>query len=129
MDRINPIGVFDPKGYSHVVKAGNQLFISGQVAIDSKKNIVGLKDPEAQTKQIFKNIYQCLSSQGVGLESIAKINIYVTSPEYISSFRKVRNNYFSAGQEPAATLVVVSQLASPELLIEIDAIAILPQSI
>jgi|TARA_Y100000294_G_scaffold104115_1_gene96835 enamine deaminase RidA (YjgF/YER057c/UK114 family) len=109
-------------GYSHVAKAGKTLYISGQVARDLQGNLVGPGDIEAQTRQVLTNLQNILGEAGGNLGNIAKLTTILTHHSYRETFRKVRHEFF---QEPlpANTLMVVESLASPDFMIEIEAIA------
>ena len=126
LERINPPGLSTPQTYSHIVKAGKLIFIAGQVGAtaDGKPAGAGMRE---QTEQTLRNLQAVLKSQGLDFSHVAKITIYTTS---ISEFRaadvaEARARFFGANR-PASTLVQISQLASPEYKIEIEAIAVAP---
>jgi reactive intermediate/imine deaminase len=124
--QILDIAAVHPTGgtYSHVVRAGDTLYVSGQVAKDRDNNFVGVSDPEAQCRQAFANLAAVLEEAGSSLEHIVKLTIYLTDAAFIDTFRAVRNELLNRPM-PASTLVIVSGLAAPELLVEIEAIAVL----
>jgi len=99
------------------------VFISGQVAIDSLGNIVGKGDAAAQTRQILENIKAILEAAGGSIKDIVKVTVYLTDMEYFNDVHKIRMEYFKE-DPPASTLVQVSKLVIPDLLVEIEAIAI-----
>lgn len=109
--------------YSHVVRAGDTLYVSGQVAKDRDNQFVGVGDVEAQCRQVFANLATVLEEAGSSLEHIVKLTIYLSDSAFIDTFRAVRNETL-ARPMPASTLVIVSGLAAPELLVEIEAIAV-----
>ncbi len=126
LERINPPGLSAPQTYSHIVKAGKLIFIAGQVGATADGKIAGPGMKE-QTEQTLRNLQAALKSQGLDFGHVAKITIYTTS---ISEFRaaevaEARARFFGANR-PASTLVQISQLASPEYKIEIEAIAVAP---
>jgi enamine deaminase RidA (YjgF/YER057c/UK114 family) len=122
-ERLNPPGVHTPLGnYSHVARAGNVLYLSGQIALDKDGNLVGLGDPTAQIEQIFSNIQAILQHYGASLDDVMKTNVYLTNPAFRAAYGEVRNRLFKAPY-PASTLVTVSALAVPELLAEIEVVA------
>ncbi|HLE70670.1 MAG TPA: RidA family protein [Vicinamibacteria bacterium] len=125
IERINPDGLNKPATYSHVVKVGNLLFISGQVAFDSAGNLVGENDMKAQVRQVLENLKTALASQKADFSHVAKINIFTTDVEAFLGAAEVRAEYFK-GHPPASTLVQIVKLARPGLLVEIEAIAALP---
>lgn len=119
---LNPSGMHTPTGYSHVVKAGDTIYISGQVARAPDGSLVGKDDPAAQAEQIYKNLQNALASVGASLQDLVKLTTYVVSPDCIDAVRAARVKYL-ADDPPASTLLVVSRLALPDILVEIEAIA------
>lgn len=125
-------GVSNPEGlaapiygyYSNAVRvtAGDLLFIAGQVAWDSEGRVVGEGDIRAQTRQTLENIRTIMKVHGRGMGDILKVTVYVTDMSHFREIAEVRMEYFPA-DGPASTIVEVSQLAFPELMIEIDAVA------
>lgn len=123
---FKPEGVHPTVGYSHAVRMGDLLFVAGQVAQNKQGEVVGKGDAGAQTEQIFANLKQVLEECGSGLELVGKITIYTTSLEYRPLIAAARNKYYDAiGHLPASTFVVISSLALPDYLVEIEAIAAL----
>ena len=102
---------------------GNTIYVSGQVAYDPNGNLVGEGDMRAQTRQVFDNIRAVLAAAGARLEDIVKINTYITDQSRFMDMLDVRREIFGANP-PASTAVVVSALAFPGLLIEVEAIAV-----
>jgi reactive intermediate/imine deaminase len=125
IERINPDGLAKPATYSHVVKVGNLLFISGQVAFDPAGNLVGENDMKAQVRQVLENLKTALASQKADFSNVVKINTFTTDVDAYLAVAEVRAEYFK-GHLPASTLVQISKLARPGLLVEIEAIAALP---
>ena len=119
---LNPSGMHTPTGYSHVVKAGDTIYIAGQVAVASDGSVVGKDDPAAQAEQVYKNIQNALASVGASLQHLVKTTTYVVSRDCIEAVREARAKYL-ANDPPTSTLLIVSRLASPEILIEIEAVA------
>ena len=104
------------------VKAGNTLYISGQVAVGPDGNIVGINDMAAQTRQVFNNMEVVLAEAGATLDDVVKITIFMKDLDRFSDFAEIRREKFPAGL-PASTAVEVSNLLLPELLLEVEAIA------
>jgi reactive intermediate/imine deaminase len=125
IERIQPEGLTKPATYSHVVKFGNLLFISGQIAFDSAGKLVGENDMKAQVRQVLENLKTALASQKADFSNVVKINTYTTNVEAYLAAAEVRGEYFK-GNLPASTLVEISKLARPGLMVEIEAIAALP---
>jgi len=111
-------------GYSHVAKAGNTLYIAGQVAQDVEGNLVGKGDFEAQARQAYTNLKNIIEEAGGSLKNIVKMTTFLTHHNYVETYRSVRNEFFS---EPFApnTLLIIESLASPDYLIEVEAVAVL----
>ena len=126
-----PQGVSKPGAYTHVVSAqGSRIvFISGQVALDKDGNVVGPGDLAKQTEQVFENLKTCLASVGATFADVTKMTTFIVS--YRPAVRRailgaVRQKYLPAENLPASTLVGVQSLATPEIMIEIEATAVLP---
>ena len=111
-------------GYSHVARAGNTLYIAGQVALDRDNRLVGEGDIEAQVRQVYANLRAILEELGGTLASVVKFTTYLASRQHLEAFRKVRNEVLRE-PFPPNTLVFVQGLARPEYLVEIEAIAVL----
>ena len=123
---VNPAGMAPPSGYSYAVrKTGTPVFISGQVALDGQGKLVGGGDAAAQTEQVFRNLRTVVEACGGTLDDIVKINVYVTDAAYRPAVAGARQRHFREGQYPASTYVVVSALAVPQLLVEIEAVAMI----
>ncbi|MCE2501337.1 MAG: RidA family protein [Dehalococcoidia bacterium] len=122
---MNPSGIADPSasGFTAVVKAGNTVYIAGMVAQDENGNVIGAGDAEAQTRQIWRNIEVAVSAAGGSLADIVKTTTYVTGIEHAGAVRAVRNELFQINP-PTSTLLVVSELANPAYVVEIESIAV-----
>ncbi len=126
---MNPPEVAPPLRpyYSNCVKvtAGPLLFISGQVALDREGKLLGRGDAKAQTVQALENIKAILEANGASMRDVVKVTVFVTDMRYFEDVAVVRTRYFPT-EGPASTLVEVSKLALPDLLVEIEAIAAVP---
>ena len=110
-----------------VVKAGNILFVRGQVGQDLKSSeSVGIGDPAAQTDQAMKNIKELLEEAGSGLKDICKITIYITDRAYREPVYRTVGKWLK-GVFPVSTGLIVQGLARPEWLVEVDVIAVIPE--
>ena len=116
-----------PTGSSYsggvAVPAGRLVFISGTVAIDENGDVVAPGDMEAQSRHVFNRIGELLAEAGAGFDDVVKITTFVTDMSAYSGFSKVRGEVF-AGSYPASATVGVSALVKPELLVEVEAIAV-----
>jgi enamine deaminase RidA (YjgF/YER057c/UK114 family) len=112
--------------YSHVVvvEARKTIFVAGQLARDARGEVVGKGDMRAQIRQTGENIKAALAAAGATLNDIVKTNTYVTDIEEFFKHTDVRMEYF--GALPTSTTVEVRRLAHPDLLVEIEVIAMLP---
>ncbi len=122
---LNPAGLAKPTGYTHVVQVtgGRTLYISGQIALDRAGSVVGQGDLGAQTRQVFENLRAALDAGGATFDDVVKITVFMTDVAGIQTFREVRGRYFK-NLMPASSLVQVVRLARPELMIEIEAVAV-----
>jgi 2-iminobutanoate/2-iminopropanoate deaminase len=111
-------------GYSHAAKAGNTLYIAGQIAQDVDGNLVGKGNFEAQVHQVYTNLQNILEESGGGLQNIVKMTTFLTHYNYIETYRRVRNDYFPEPCPPN-TLLIIESLALPDYMIEVEAIAVL----
>lgn len=127
MQFINPTAVHKPTGYTHAVKApGCQpVFVSGQVALDAKGQLVGAGDFSRQAEQVFRNLEEVLRASGSTFRDVVKMNSYVVglTTERRDQWRAVRNKFAAMENPPASTLIGVQALARPEFLLEVEVIA------
>ncbi|WP_428661539.1 RidA family protein [Runella sp.] len=126
---INPKELPPVSNYSQVViiNEGKTAFISGQVSVNSKGEIIGKGDLKAQAKQVFENLKTVLAASGANFSNLVKLTFYVRSKQEnaLRIIREVRDEYIPAQQPPASTLLFVEGLYSPDILIEIEAVAAL----
>ena len=116
-----PSGIFSPA----VRAEGNRfLFISGMTARDKEGKVVGKGDMKLQTRQVLENIKSVLEKAGATFDHIVKVTVFVTDMSHFQEIHQVRAEYFKKDY-PASTMVQVRGLVSEDLLIEIDAIAVL----
>jgi len=127
-ERANPRGLAQPRGYSHVVavRGGKTVFISGQVALDEKGELVGKGDLKAQAQRVFENLRVALQAAGADFDDVVKLNTYVVNyrPAMLDTLRAVRSSFIGEVAGPASTLVGVQSLAREGFLIEIEAVAV-----
>ena len=105
-------------------KLDSLIFVSGQVATDETGKLVGKGDMKAQTRQALENVKAALAKLGATLDDVVKVTIFVTDLSDFKGIHEVRRQYFKKGNYPASTLVQVSRLVREDLLIEIEAIAV-----
>jgi len=111
-------------GYSRAVKVGNMIWIAGTTATDQAGKIVGAGDPHAQTVQTIKNIESALRRAGASLEDVVRTCIYVTDISQWERIGRAHGEFFR-DIRPVTTMVEVSRLVQPEMLVEIEAMAII----
>ncbi|HTF31635.1 MAG TPA: RidA family protein [Flavitalea sp.] len=130
---INPSTVASPKGYSQasVVDLGKStmVIISGQVPLDVQGNLVGKNDFAKQAEQVFANIKNIVVSQGGKMEDVVKFGMYILDVKNIPILRQVRDKYVNVANPPASTLVQVSSLFRDDIMLEIEATAIIPKKL
>ena len=128
---VNPATVAAPKGYSHAAEIDlgtcKMLIISGQVAFDSEGHLVGPGDYEKQTEQVFLNIKHIIESAGGTMDNLVKIGIYTCDVGQIQAIRTARDKFINTKTPPASTLVEVSKLFRDDVLVEIEATAVIPK--
>lgn len=120
---IHPQDMYPTAGYARAVQAGNTIYLAGHIAKNDRNEVVGLGDVERQAEQVFQNIGRVLRAAGASFEDIVKMNIYALSPEYRLPILGVRDRYVPR-ETYASTFIVPQALAAPELLVEIEAIAV-----
>jgi len=127
---FSPATLPPPVGYSHVAKVnkGTLIYLAGQVSSGASGKLVGEGNFEAQTEQVFANVKIAVEAAGATMADIVKLNIYIVAevdPAQVPKMRAIRDRYVKVENPPASTLVVVSRLARPGWLIEVEAVAAL----
>ena len=126
--RTNPPTLSAPTGYTHIVEItgpNRTIYISGEIALDKAGYLVGAGDMKAQAEQVFKNLQLALAAAGAKFSDVVKMNSYITDMSNVQAVRDVRARYFG-DTLPASTFVEVKGLVRPELLLEIEVIAVVP---
>lgn len=125
MQRNNPETIHPPLGgYVHTIRvpAGSDLlFIAGQVGADRQGRVPA--GARAQTRQVFANLGACLEAEGLSFRDIVRLTVYLTDAAFIADMRAERQAALGGLEPPTSTLLIVSGLANPDYLVEIDAIA------
>lgn len=128
LTHLNPDGVAPGNGYSHVVSGpGRWVAISGQVAFDAEGKLVGEGDAGAQAQQVFANLERCLDAAGATFADVVKLNFFVTDVAYLPAIRVARDAHIDTANPPASTAVQVVALFRPDVLIEVEAYAVVAE--
>jgi reactive intermediate/imine deaminase len=104
---------------------GKLVFISGMTSRRADGTIAGVGDIEVQTRQVCENLKAAVEAAGGAMDDIVRVDVYVRNMEHFDQIHKVRREYFKA-PAPASTMVEICKMTSPDYLIEINAIAVLP---
>ncbi|MFD6510436.1 RidA family protein [Bacillus sp. NPDC060175] len=124
---INPENMPTTFGYSHIVEVNNAkrtIYISGQVAINTDGQIVGIGDLAIQTRQVFENIKKALETSELKFNDVVKLTFFLTDISQMAIVREIRDQYIDTKNPPASSAVEVRKLINDNLLIEIEAIAV-----
>jgi enamine deaminase RidA (YjgF/YER057c/UK114 family) len=127
---VNPPSIAKPGGYTHVVEAvgpGRLIYIAGQLGLDRDNKLAGgPNDFRAQAEQTFVNLKNALAAVGVGFEHVVKLNNYLIDISHLPIFREVRDRFIDTAAPPASTTVAIAALARTGALIEVEAVAVVP---
>lgn len=110
-------------GYSRAVKAGVHIYVSGTTATDKNGNVVGKDDPYLQTVQTIKNIERALKKAGASLNDVVRTRIYVTDIDQWEEIGRGHGEFFGEIR-PATSMLEVSRLIDPGMVVEIEAVAV-----
>ena len=108
-----------------IAARGTLVFVSGMTSRRADGSIAGIGDIDAQTRQVCENLKAAVEEAGGTLDDICRVDVYVRNMEHFDAIHRVRRAYFKA-PAPASTMVEVTKMTSPDYLIEISAIAVLP---
>ncbi len=112
-----------PSGFSPATRAGNLVFVSGQVAAGADGNLVGKGDCGAQSEQCFKNVDAALQAAGASMDDVTKITCFLVNADDYPAYAAVRNRIFPENG-PASATVIIKALVRPDFLVEIEATAV-----
>ena len=123
-ESIDPPGLPKPEQHAMLVKVGNAVYISGLIAWDPQGKLVGVGDPAAQAAQLYANMDTCLKAVGATRDDVVKTTTFYTHPFYYEGVRKARAAFYGPNP-PTSAAVLVSHLANPDAVLEIEAIAVM----
>jgi reactive intermediate/imine deaminase len=116
-------------GYSQAVEVrpGRTIYIAGQVSLDRAGKLVGEGDMRAQAQQTFENLQAALEASGARFENVVKLNYYILDASQLPAVREVRDEFINTANPPASTAVEVKRLFREGFLIEVEAVAAVPE--
>ena len=123
---VHPEGVAPASSYEHVSRAGDFVFVAGQIAKDEAGNWIGLGDAGAQARQVYVNIGKCLASVGATPRDVVKINTIMVDRADREGVTAARLAFFG-DHRPPHTGIIIAGLGSPEVRVEVEVIAYLPR--
>ena len=127
-ENIFPAGISKPTGHWTTVttaRPGKMVFVSGLTAKNEHGELVGVGDIRAQTRQVCENLKLAMRSAGGTLADIVRVDVYIREMAGFEDIHAIRREYFGSNP-PASTMVAVSAFTHPDMLIEINAIGVLP---
>jgi len=124
--RIQPEGIYRPATYDHALRAGNTLYIAGQVARDINGVLVSPNDAAGQARQVYHNLGKVLEAAGAKPEHVVKVTTYLVDPAESKAVSEVRLEFFG-DHRPPHTGLIVAGLGSPEVRVEVEVIAVLEE--
>lgn len=131
VQHINPDGLSKNPAFTNVITVtgpGRTIYVGGQDSVDASGQIVGKGDIKLQTEQVLKNLQMALKAAGAELEHIIKWNLYVVQGQSIQlGFEAFQQVWGRRPNPPAITMAFVAGLANPDFLVEMDAIAVVPE--
>ena len=126
-EEIRVEGASEPiSHYTDAVRFGDLLFVSGIAPFDSDGEVVGEGDVVAQTRQVLQNLLNALRTVGADMSDVLKVTVFLTDVNDRAAINPVRQEFFGDSR-PASTLVEVSALVDPRMLVEIEAVAGIPE--
>lgn len=124
--QVNPWTWQDAAGFSQAWRvdgAGSIVFVSGQAPVSAEGQLVGEGDFEAQICQVFENLRTVLEEAGTGLDAVVKLTVYLTEMSLLRDYTRIKGEFFP-GEQPASTVLGVTALARPEMMVEVEAVAV-----
>ncbi len=123
---IKPEGIYQPTSYAHAIRAGNTLYVAGQVSKDDNGELVAPDDVNAQARQVYTNLGVVLKAAGADWSNVVKITTYLVDLADAETVAAVRLEHFGS-HRPPHTGIVVAGLGGPQVRLEVEVIAVLPE--
>lgn len=123
-ESYQPEGIYRPSSYNHAMRAGNTLYVAGQVARDANGQLVAPGDAAGQARQVFHNLGVVLKAAGADWRNVVKITTYLVDRDDAAAVSAVRLAAFG-DHRPPHTGLIVAGLGSPEVRLEVEVIAVL----
>ncbi len=131
IEHINPDGLVKNPAFSQIITTqgnGKTIYIGGQDAVNEKREIVGKGDISKQTEHVMKNLQFALSTCGATFDNLVKLSIFVVQGQNLySAFQSSQKYLIHLKNPPVISVLIVAGLANPDFLVEIDAIAFIPE--
>jgi 2-iminobutanoate/2-iminopropanoate deaminase len=129
LEAVVPPGYAIPGLSQGMIADGKLLFLSGHVPLNADGSIVAPGDLKAQTESVFENLAVTLKAAGATFADVAKFTIFICNldPKALPVVREIRNRYINVAKPPASSLIGVAALFHPDVVIEIEAVAVLPR--
>jgi 2-iminobutanoate/2-iminopropanoate deaminase len=121
---IEPDGIYRPASYAHAIRAGDTLYVAGQVARDAAGDLVGPHDAAAQAAQVYANLGAVLTAAGARPDHVVKVTTYLVDPADGAAATAARLAFFGTHRPPHTGLVVAA-LGGPEVRLEVEVVAVL----
>ncbi len=123
---FQPKGIYKPATYHHAMRAGNTIYVAGQVARDENGTLVAPNDAAGQARQVYHNLRRVLEAAGAYPEHVVKVTTYLVDPADAKAVSEVRLEFFG-DHRPPHTGLIVAGLGSPEVKVEVEVIAVLEE--
>jgi 2-iminobutanoate/2-iminopropanoate deaminase len=124
LEEIQPSGMYQPSTYVHAIRAGNTIYVAGQVARDERGELVAPGDAAGQVRQVYANLARVLEAAGADWSNVVKVTTYLVDRADAAVVAAVRREVFGEHRPPHTGLIVAG-LGSPEVRLEVEVIAVL----
>lgn len=122
---VQPEGMYRPASYVHAMRAGNTIYVAGQVARDEEGQVVAPHDAAGQARQVYANLSRVLEAAGARWEHVVRVTTYLVDRADSPAVTAVRREVFG-DHRPPHTGLIVAGLGAPEVLLEVEVIAVVP---